>query len=260
MKEERIKTVQKFFEKYDSPTISGLPKYAQLREAINSAINDGFWRPGEQLPNESMLANFKRYSLGTVQKAMRELSLQRKIVRKQGQGSFVSEANSAMSRPNHLRFVNDRENVSDIFPKIIGRYSVEQEGRWSDILGVDIKSILRIDRLFYINSELITYSRFYIDISKYCIFATWNTNSLQSENFKSLLRREYNINIIRYKQFLSVKSFDDVSIVFNSKLDLVGAVLEFTGISDQDSAIYYQKVFVPQNERRLNLSTEVVSS
>ena len=35
-----------FYFKYQSVKIDGLQKYAQLREALRAAIEDGYWLPG----------------------------------------------------------------------------------------------------------------------------------------------------------------------------------------------------------------------
>lgn len=258
VKDERLKTADVFFNRYGSASVSGLPKYAQLREAIDAAITDGFWKPGDQLPNEALLASSKRYSLGTVQRALKELSKEGRISRRHGLGSFVLEMNKAMDRPNHLRFIDTDENTLDVFPKIIGRHPVENEGPWSNILKADIRSLIRIDRLFHIGSELMTYSRFYIDVSKYTVFATQNIDSIQADNFKTILRKEYNINISKSDNRLRVQPFNEISHIFDTNLEMVGAILEFTGISDKNIPIYYQEVFIPPSQNKLILSDQLI--
>jgi DNA-binding GntR family transcriptional regulator len=58
-----------FYSKYQPVKIDRLPKYAQLREALRAAIEDGYWLPASQLPPEMELIRATPFSLATVQKA-----------------------------------------------------------------------------------------------------------------------------------------------------------------------------------------------
>ena len=88
-----------FYEKYQIVKIAGLPKYAQLREALRAAIEDAYWAPGAQLPPEAELAQTTPFSLGTVQKALQALVEEGIVIRRQGYGSFVSEKRREMYKP-----------------------------------------------------------------------------------------------------------------------------------------------------------------
>ena len=59
---------------YGKRGIHGLPKYVHLREALYAAIKAGHWEPGARLPSDSDLTRLTRYSLGTVQRALRDLA------------------------------------------------------------------------------------------------------------------------------------------------------------------------------------------
>jgi len=259
MSAHKTDTVESFFNKYDAKHIAGMPKYARLREAIARAVEDGFWKAGEKIPNESLFSASKRYSLGTVQRALNELEAMGKIERFHGHGSFVKEPVAAMDQPNHLRFVDVDECNMEVFPKILGRYSVATHNRCTALLHADPRHLLRIDRIFRVGPAITTYSRFYIDISKYPIFSTRDIVSLQSDNFKTLLRKEYNIHIATYKQYLRVQPFGDVARFFDTESDVVGAILEFTGISEHNTPIYFQEVYIPPNHAKLDLSHSIIA-
>jgi DNA-binding GntR family transcriptional regulator len=51
----------------------GLPKYTALRDAIVSAVAGGQLAPGDRVPNEQELAAALPISLGTIQRALRQL-------------------------------------------------------------------------------------------------------------------------------------------------------------------------------------------
>lgn len=65
--------------------------YQQLKEYILDNINSGVWPAGYKLPSEHQLVDQFGMSRMTVNRALRELSAQGRIVRAAGIGSFVAE-------------------------------------------------------------------------------------------------------------------------------------------------------------------------
>src|SRR3954467_11666551 len=86
---------------------SDAPKHVQLSEAMRAAVASGHWRTGERLPTEVELARALPFSLGTVQRALRELSGDGTVVRRQRSGTFVAAQRTAMTDPWHCRFLDD---------------------------------------------------------------------------------------------------------------------------------------------------------
>ena len=66
--------------------------YAKVKQMIVARINDGDWRPGDRLPSENELVRDLGVSRMTINRALRELSIEGVIVRAKGVGSFVAEA------------------------------------------------------------------------------------------------------------------------------------------------------------------------
>lgn len=66
------------------------PLYHQLKCVLISAIEAGEWESGQQLPNESKLAETFGVSKVTVRQALRDLSDVGYVRREQGRGTFVS--------------------------------------------------------------------------------------------------------------------------------------------------------------------------
>lgn len=66
--------------------------YAKVKQMIVGRIGDGDWRPGDRLPSENELVRELGVSRMTVNRALRELSIEGVIVRAKGVGSFVAEA------------------------------------------------------------------------------------------------------------------------------------------------------------------------
>jgi GntR family histidine utilization transcriptional repressor len=65
--------------------------FQQVKDHIAGKIQDGFWRAGERLPTEHELVAQFGISRMTVNRALRELVAQGRIVRVAGVGSFVAE-------------------------------------------------------------------------------------------------------------------------------------------------------------------------
>ncbi len=68
-----------------------LALYQQIKDHIVRRIQDGSWRAGDRLPSESELVQQFGMSRMTVNRALRELVEQGRIVRVAGVGSFVAE-------------------------------------------------------------------------------------------------------------------------------------------------------------------------
>lgn len=68
------------------------PLYQQVREKLLNRLIDGTWPPGVPLPSEHQLARELGVSQGTVRKALDALTAEQLLVRAQGRGTFVAEA------------------------------------------------------------------------------------------------------------------------------------------------------------------------
>ena len=68
-----------------------LALYQQVKDFIARRIQEGAWRAGDKLPSENDLVNQFGVSRMTVNRALRELVEQGRIVRVAGVGSFVAE-------------------------------------------------------------------------------------------------------------------------------------------------------------------------
>jgi GntR family transcriptional regulator len=69
---------------------TGAPLYREVRKRITEAIGAGEWRPGQALPAEKKLCERFGVSMGTLRKAVDELTASGVLVRQQGRGTFVA--------------------------------------------------------------------------------------------------------------------------------------------------------------------------
>jgi GntR family histidine utilization transcriptional repressor len=78
------------------PAVALMPQpsmalYQQIKDYISRKIQEGSWRPGHRLPSENELVSQFGMSRMTVNRALRELAEQGRVVRVAGVGSFVAE-------------------------------------------------------------------------------------------------------------------------------------------------------------------------
>ena len=233
----------------------GIPKYVALRDAIVASVAAGTWPGGTRLPTESEWAAQVPLSLGTIQRALRMLAEEGLIVRRPGHGSFVAERDSTeMHSPLHCRFVDDSgEGFLPVYSKVIARKEVRERGPWSAHLGAS--PLLVIDRALDINHEFTVFSRFYVDPRRMPAFATLPMRKLSGENFKEIIWRESHQMVSRIVQHLSTVAFGaEAAKATELKRGARGSLLEVRAFLGGNSPIYYQELFIPPNERRLQLA------
>jgi len=89
--------MQPQLEKKVSPS-SPLPLYRQVKRVIREQVNSDIWKPDSRIPSENDLVRAFGVSRMTVNRALRELTLEGLLVRLQGVGTFVAprKAQSAL--------------------------------------------------------------------------------------------------------------------------------------------------------------------
>lgn len=237
----------------------GVPKYVRLQEALLGCIRDGLWKPGDRLPAEEELAELSRLSLGTVQRALRNLSGQGIVVRQQGLGSFVGETQRRMQDPWHCRFLDEQTGeILPVYSKAIRRQLVPDRGPWTQYLGAE--RILRIDRRIDIGGEFSVYSRFYADRGLLGYFWDCPIAELNGANFKVLITRECRLPITDIKHSVRVSKFTpEIGRMIGAGRGATGMFLFSMAYAGRDTCVYYQEFYIPPTGRFLRFSEGVES-
>jgi GntR family transcriptional regulator len=68
----------------------GVPLYKTVKRKIIESMHGGEWKPGEAIPSEKSLGERFGVSIGTVRKAVDELTSENLLIRHQGRGTFVA--------------------------------------------------------------------------------------------------------------------------------------------------------------------------
>lgn len=233
----------------------GVPKYLQLRSALANEIGAGRWKSGSQLPTEDDLTSATGLSLGTVQRALRALVDDGLVVRRQGQGTFVADANRPMNAPfYHCRFLDDSgRELLPIYSTVLSRKPAAGSGPWSQFISGD--AVLCIERVFSINHEFDIYTHLYIDGARFPTFAETPLTRLHGVNFKDLLAHDYHLQLARFSENLTVAVFPPaICAALNVKRGTSGAVLEIVAYDRQGTPVYFQDLLIPPTKRRLFIS------
>lgn len=257
MKDANPARADNFLSKFGRPGLPGLSKYAQLREALVAAIGAGHFKPGDKLPTESELTRLTSFSLGTVQRALRELADEGLVVRSQGSGTYVAEGRAPIDEPLHLRFLGGagEPHFLPLFPKVLARKRTEERGPWSEWLRQSGANIVRIDRRLTVNGEFNVFSRFYVNAETFPELADRPLAELDGVNLKQLLGRAFNMPITNVEQRISFAKFPrEACRAIGVKAGTRGILLESTASAGRAAPIYFIESYIPPNARRLDVS------
>ena len=240
-----------FLRRFGRAPVRGLPKYAQLREAIVAAIEQGHWAAGDRLPTESEFVRTTPLSLGTVQRALRSLVDEGIVTRVQGSGTFVATGRQQMEAPWHCRFLDaDETSILPVYPKLVSRKRIAARGRWSPYLGRD--PVIQIDRRLGIGNEFFVYSRLYMSASRFGALLTKPTEEIEARNFKAMIGNDFHVPIVQIGQRVSFTRFDArVCRATRVASGTLGLLMECIAVARAGFTVYYQELYIPPNERRL---------
>lgn len=233
--------------------LDGMPKYLLLRNALVDAVSSGRWAPGERIPSEDALVEMTGFSLGTVQRSLRILVDENRLVRRHGTGTFVTaELATPMKAPfQHCRFMDQATGeVLPIYSKVVQRRPVSTDGPWSTHLSAG--NTFCIERLFSINNEFTIYTHLYFNQDKFPKLVELDLDALSNINLKDLLSREFHHPLARFSEMLSVRQFpDDICSAIKIKRGTAGGVMEIFAYDREGDGVYFQDLFIPPNQRRL---------
>lgn len=232
--------------------IDGMPKYLLLRNTLAEAISGGRWAAGERIPSEDTLVEMTGLSLGTVQRSLRILVDESRLVRKHGTGTFVAAAVAPMKAPfQHCRFMDEASGeVLPIYSKVVQRRPATLDGPWSAHLAAG--RIFCIERLFSINNEFTIYTHLYFNRDRFPQLVEVALDTLSNINLKDLLAREFHHPLAKFSEMLSVRQFPDyVCSAIKAKPATSGGVMEIFAYDRQGEGVYFQDLFIPPNNRRL---------
>jgi GntR family transcriptional regulator len=135
-----------------------VPLYHQLQELLRAEIESGAWKAGEQLPNESKLAERFGISKITVRQALQNLSDLGYINREHGRGTFVARRKFDEG-PRELKSFTEEMRRHELDPgsRILAQHLTEADARVGHALRLPARSpVLVLKRVRMAGGEPVT--------------------------------------------------------------------------------------------------------
>ena len=245
---------RKFLKSLDLVPSDPRPKYARLSEAIEQAIERGEWTPGEKLPTESALAEVTPFSLGTVQRAYRQLVDSGTVERRQGAGSFVATRSPIKTDDWHLPLTTTAgEVLSPSRVKVLFRDRFEGGAEWSVPLGLTADDeIVEVDWRLDFDAEFSVLSRLFVSAATYGNQLYRPLRDLEHMSIPQLLQLgdglpqygiESSVQLISIPQEIAEK----LGLGENS----AGLYVQVTARDPDESVVFNLEHFIPYTEHKL---------
>ncbi|WP_161962366.1 GntR family transcriptional regulator [Nocardioides speluncae] len=126
-----------------------MKKYQQIAEAIRTGIRDGEFRPGDQLPAETVLAERHQATVPTVRQAKAVLQAEGLIESRHGIGTFVREE-SRLQRRSRSRYGEARGRsgllTDSLRHDIVSARSEPAPARIADVMGIELDEAVVVRR------------------------------------------------------------------------------------------------------------------
>jgi len=132
------------------------PLYKQVEKRIVQRLAEGEWKPGDQLPTESQLAERFGVAVFTIRAGIRELVAANILIRKQGKGTFVARHTQQRQRYQFSQIF--RNDGTQVFPdrELLSFDRAPAAGEVAVILGLEKEkrpAIFQIGCLLTIGGE-----------------------------------------------------------------------------------------------------------
>ncbi|MGX1308789.1 GntR family transcriptional regulator [Amorphus suaedae] len=232
-------------------------KHRLIAEQLLSDIESGRWRPGEQLPSEEQLAGETATSLGTVQRALRNLVEMGVVERHHGRGTFVSGARAPERHLRHFRFMAEGgTQILPVYFNIIGVEVTRDTGPWKDFLQDPTDTFVRIHRLVSVNKEFEVFSEVYLQEHRFAELAAMKKPTLDGVSIRDMLAERFNAPTLNIRQTIVCEPLPPrVTRLIHQPAGQYGMVWTICGLSYRDTPLSWQRVFVPPSDRVLDLGS-----
>jgi DNA-binding GntR family transcriptional regulator len=227
------------------------PRYRQLRDALVATIDGGHWSAGDQLPTEASLYEATPFSLGTVQRALRELVDEGVVVRVQGSGTFVAATYGKVNEVAFCRFLgDDGRTLLPVYTRVRSRARLKGHGPWSTHFAGSHAKPMLLTRMLDVNGEFEVFNRFYFDAARFPLLASRPIQELAGANLKELLRDELRGASIGIEERLAIAKLpDEACASLKLPAGATGGILDGIGRM-REEVVYYQQMFIPPSRRQ----------
>lgn len=170
------------------------PLYVQLIRVIKDAIQNGRYKPGDQIPTETELSGMFGVSRITVRKTIEELCAQGYLIKRQGKGTFVEAPKiyRKVEKDNNVSFsesckVNGRKPSSHV----VSCCMVEaEEWQMEFFPSQSGRTLYHIERILSADELPVIYEHIYFPVDR---FPDFQVQRLEDGSMFRLLKEEYHV-------------------------------------------------------------------
>lgn len=254
-------TAEAFYARYRGLLGGPGAKYARLRAMLEAALEDNFWGDEGRLPTEHEMARLTGLSLGTIQRALRELVHRGRLVRSAGRGTFVTKARFPLDAPFvSARFLDDQgKGFVPIRALLVSRDRLPPSPECREALKPAGDEVFRVERLFDIGGEFSVLNRFYVDPARFPRFAGLPAREYRSTSLRGLLAAMYSLPPVTLRQAQRFRRFPlEVCRLLECRTGTTGLLQSVRAQVAEDDAAYYVELFIPPNDRAMLLPDVVL--
>ena len=231
-------------------------KHQLISDQLLSEIETGRWRPGSQLPSEEQLSKKTGASLGTVQRALRNLVEMGVVERHHGRGTFVAGARAPEQHLRNFRFkAEGSEALLPVYFNILDVELIHEAGTWAQFLASSEDGFVQIRRLVSINKEFDAFSEVYLPANRFGTIVKMKPAALDGVSIRDMLAERFNAPTLNTRQTMLCQALPPrVTRLIGVPAGQYGIVWTICGMSYRDAPITWQRIFLPSSDRILEIS------
>lgn len=232
------------------------PKHKQIADSLLADIERGRWTPGTQIPSEEKLAEETGASLGTVQRALRNLADIGVVERYHGRGTFVSGARAPEQHLRHFRFVAEgSEALLPVYFRILDVEETDESGPWKAALKASSNSFVRIRRIVSVNNEFDIFSEIYLPNDRFGKLLKI-PGGLDGVSIRDMLAERFNAPTLSTRQTILCEALPPrVTRLIDVPHGTYGMILTICGMTYRETPITWQRIFIPPSDRGLEMAS-----
>lgn len=217
------------------------PLYMQIRQMLKNDIQEGRYKPDEQIPTEAELCDSYKVSRITIRKAIEELVREGTLTRVPRRGTFVASNkfhNELLSVSGFSEFSHQLGMIPN--SRILRSEVIEAAEDVAGHLGIEAGSpVLELERLMYVNDRPLFYDIAHFPLTR---FPGLEKRIAMNDSTYKILSQEYGTEIVSN----------------DKEIDVIGATKEYAKLLECDigaNLFRIVKVAFDAKDQPVHLST-----
>jgi GntR family transcriptional regulator len=236
------------------PLAPPIPAYYKLQVTIQNDIETGRWKPGESIPTEKTLAEQHQVSVGTVKKALLNLSHGGFLYRIQGKGTFVANTRIIRENARYYRFLRRfGDEEADLEMRLVGFSLVKGIEHINRFFNTDRDPYLyEIKRLLIIDQKPSVYLLSYLPRTIFRDLEKLPKNIFETTPLYIAVEEQYGLPTLHNQElFGAVAASADLAEVLNIKEGAPVLKIEMLSLTYKDEPYEYRESYCCAEHRKI---------